>query len=621
MNGTLNTDNVTAAAAARSFLRSPMWLVACFLVVAAAIAFRAWILFHTPIPPGVDAGYYPYQSRTLIEQGRLAYDDAPLRFAIDAVIAKLVTFVSGASIDDSTLLVSRLVDAVCQPFVALAVFLVGWSWSRGAPRAILGVSACALLAIASRPILDMVGDFEKQSLALVWSAFAWLATWRALSASTRTDALARGSVAACFYALTASTHVGTAGGAAIGGGAMLVAWALLGGTTLRRFVVVALALLAVLLAAALVAKVWAPGKVNDVLNAPAKIWAEWNRANSGASRGPGPPMAPLGPRGPGAPSRWFVVTPILLVVFGSVSFVIVRRVRRRAALEPNAKAASLADGAFALGMLLTAITLLSPLFPGQYGERVGLMAFTPCAFVATFLFAYCANVSPETSRWRHLRTTLASVAALALMAGTIASTFGARPLHMPEVVTAEGIEELRTWRKELALDFRSVVAARHGLEWWVGYAMNTAVRMGRLEAKDFDRYESLYMLVEHRSRDERASGPPDGAFGDLPMGPPPGSRDHRGPERRPRPPRSEAREPGDARPLRSPPERPFPPPADMPRDGGFRGGGGPMRLGSLPNGAILIRQGRHFSLYEIPKSCRAEIERDAESPSASGSAP
>ena len=60
------------------------WPVALVMVVCLSIAMRAKINFATELPTGVDAAYYPLQARALLEQGRLAYFDLPLVFAVDA---------------------------------------------------------------------------------------------------------------------------------------------------------------------------------------------------------------------------------------------------------------------------------------------------------------------------------------------------------------------------------------------------------------------------------------------------------------------------------------------------------------------------------------------------------
>jgi len=72
---------------ASTLWRQPLWLAALALLFGAAIAARTWINFGSAVPPGMDAGYYAVQARSLLEHGRLQWSAVPLVFALDGALA------------------------------------------------------------------------------------------------------------------------------------------------------------------------------------------------------------------------------------------------------------------------------------------------------------------------------------------------------------------------------------------------------------------------------------------------------------------------------------------------------------------------------------------------------
>jgi hypothetical protein len=536
----------------RSLLRRPLWCGALIAFIGGAIGFRAWILFRSAIPPGVDAGYYPLQSRTILEHGRLAYDDVPVRFAIDAIVAKVAMVIAGWSVDDATLWASRIVDSVVQPFVALAIFLIAFVWSRGKTIGLAGAIGTSLIAVASRPIIDMVGDFEKQSMAFTWSAFAWAAVWRALAADRGGVALRRWAFAVVMLLLAGGTHVGTFGGAALGCIAMVVTWALVGGASRRTSVAVAAMVLASCGIALVGMWAFAPAKTASLLRAPFLLFEQGDDGLRGMSW------------------RVGIVYAAGLIVLGVIGATALHRTGCRRQDDddpPGAEAArrdARADGSLVVAMLVTFAALTCPFFPGDYAMRIGLIAFTPAVIVLLFFLVASSRArhdSPHPAWRRHVGLAAAYLTCAIAAGGALASAGGSRVLQQPPMITEGGLAELRVWRDELGTSLRDVVVARHGLEWWAGFAMHSAVRLRELREGDADRYERLFVLRERRG----AGGGPDGG----------GNR------------------PGEPGGRRGGP------------NGGLRGGPGGMQLGPLPPEARVLRQGEWFTLFEVPKDARS----------------
>ena len=562
---------------ASTLWRQPLWLAALALLVGPAIAARAWINFGSAVPPGMDAGYYAVQARSLLEHGRLQWSDVPLVFALDGALAKLAMATCGWSVDQATMWSTRVVDSVAQPMVAVVIFVATFRWSGGRRNALPAAIAASAVATLSAPILRMTGDFEKQSLAMVFMAAAWVAAARALASTSRSEALRRGTVSLALLALTALSHAGTFGAAALGVALTMVAWAMRGGVSRAQLVRATAA--ALVLGVLMLGAVWllAPTKANALMQAPMKLFGS---GGPGGGMGAMPPMpggmgGPGGVRGRGGPPglahlgtiAWFAG----LIGVGFALRLAVRQSR----VDSGDARTTRADVALAIGLTLTAAFLTLPLLNPDYGMRLSIMAPVPLALVLAYLLSMRGAAVSVARGWRAaISPTLCGVVFVASIAsGAIA---GRGPMGM-QLVSAGGLAELRGWRDEVNTGGPIVVAARHGVEFWAAFGFDCDARLERLKATDFDRYKRLYVLVQKRGGGMREMrGPPDGDM----------------------PPQMDV--PPDDRP---PPPRGF---------GGPPGMGGPMMR--VPDGATVVKDGEWFTLYEVPASARAQIEAEAHQP-------
>ena len=472
---------------ASSLMRDPVWMVALALTMGAAIAVRAWMNFRTPIPGGVDAGYYAVQARALLEHGKLAWTDVPLIFALDAALAKLAMLTLGWSVDDATLWASRLVDSVGQPLVAVSLFVATFSWSRGLRSAVPAAVAATLATTLSAPLLRMVGDFEKQSLAMAFMAAAWLGLARTMAATDARQLRVRAAWTMAFFVLTALTHAGTFGAAALG---------------------------AVFTLAALLGAIWmlAPLKAQALIDAPRKLFGGGGDGGGGGDMGGN--MGGGGDMGGGGPGPNGPPLILWLLVVAICATALVWALRRARA--------TIADGALALGLAATAASLTCPLIHGEYAMRLSIIAPLPLAFVMAFVLAR----EPTARRgWRAAVAPMAGVAlGIAALATNAIGGRGGPPLSSPQMISTEGFAELRGWRDELAARGTTVVVARHGLEFWAAFALDCDARQSQLKDSDFDLYQHRYLLYERhdgsrhdgsRHDGSRRAGPPDGPPGDF----------------------------------------------------------------------------------------------------------
>ncbi len=139
-------------------------------IILVAIAARASLLFSSPYVPGVNGAYYLVQARALLERGTLGIPDMPLTFHLHAAIAWELTKVAGLPQSEAIVWAVKSADALLPPLVAWPVFVLvrRWARARGAGDAV-PLAAAALACLAS-PWFLIVGELQKNSLALVWLA-------------------------------------------------------------------------------------------------------------------------------------------------------------------------------------------------------------------------------------------------------------------------------------------------------------------------------------------------------------------------------------------------------------------------------------------------------------------
>ena len=535
--------------------RDPAWCMALAAVIALAWFVRGTMLFRGAVPAGMDAGYYAVQARDLLERGTLRWADVPLTFIVDAVLAKCLMIMLGWDIDTATLCASRVVDALAEPMVAIPLFLAAWIFAGGKRSMIPGAIAVGLAITVSAPLLRMVGDFEKQSMAYVFMAGTWICGWIAMRSESGRGATRWWLVAALMLVMAALTHAGTFAATALGAALMLGVRAVRGGVDRRKAVRAAVVLMSIGVVS--FGAVWwlAPGKAIAIMKLPITLI--------------NPDSQQSGPGGPGGPGGILMgVVWVGAVLLGTALLARVMRSRTR----------TVADEALIFGMLFTAAILVCPIFSGDYMMRLALMVPVPLACIAAYLL--CTSRRPAI---RILQWSVSTIAAVFLAVSATSHMNG----RLMETISDEGYADLRSWRTELIPGDQAVVAARHGLEFWAAFAMDTHARWGTLKDSDFDQYERLYVLETRRGPNGPRGGP----------GPRPGA----GPDRVPGP----SRGPGSGRGR-------GPGPGPGPGRGPGRGRN-PMADPVIPAEALIVKQSDQFTLWEVPKSARESFSASPDS--------
>ena len=515
--------------------RQGLWWPIALAVVLASV-FRGILLFGTPLIPGTNGAYYLVQARALLTRGALGIPDLPLTFYLQASLAGAVRWISGQSLDACVLFSVKLADSILPALVALPVALLVRRWAKtaGAPGWI--APAAAGVAGLNAPMLGMVGNLEKNSLGILWLCLLLLFIHLWLTRPTLPNAAG----VLCFWGFSAVTHIGVFGASVMFGCLAIViffarqrvtawhaVWPLLG------------AVLAVgAIAAAVVLWKFDPRRIQKLAEAllhPADYL-------TGGNKGPG---------GPGFPRPPIVFTLIqagAFLVFACTSIAALTVCWRRRAALPVADLC--VAGACALGVLV----LTGPWVQGDKAHRFHLIAIMPAVMAGAFALIYCKR--------RRLRAGIALVVAACM----IGPSFFLLHDGVGPILNEDGLRELRSLAPLIADPDKTLVAARHGMEWWTAWALHTRIaQIPALRIEDWRNFDAVFFL---RSKKENHPSPPGGSVLQKALGaafpPPPGS-----------------------------------PPPGVPPPKGTDRLANPMEEPQIPRGAEIVHDGKSFSLFRV----------------------
>ena len=504
--------------AARETLPSRLpWMIVWLIVMAGVIA-RGWLLFSTPLMPGVNGAYYLVQSRSVIEHLKLGIPDLPLVFCVQALLATVIRSCSGMSLDSSVILAVKFEDAVFPAMVAIPVFALvrRWAMRNGGG---LWLPVCAALAVAAgAPALRMVGDFEKNSLALVWlAALLWSLHGWLEQPTTR-----RAILPVLFLTLTGLTHIGVFGWALVLSGLAVTVAIWRCPATTRRLLLPWLftGIVACLSAAAIVLWKFDSARVQRLGTALAHPLSYLSQNQAGQSSIPGASQPPgfgnmpgngpgnmpgggnhfglpgMGGPGPGQPNGFAGGPPGMMM--GRNSWIgsgglLIAGAAALAMVGFRRKQLTVGDVAIITGCAIGLIVLSGPWVTGDKVMRFQLIAVGPAVICAAFALAQLP--------WSIARNTLAIAAVLALVApGVMLVRRGGHP-----VITVEAASELREMAVQLPAPDKTLIVARHGLEWWTAWYLHTHIaHMNAVSDDDWKNFDQVYFL---RQNSGMAMGP------------------------------------------------------------------------------------------------------------------
>lgn len=535
-----------------------VWQWSLAALVGGIAAVRACLLFGTPLVPGMNGAYYLVQARSILTRGSLGIPDLPLTFYFQAAIAWVIEACSGLPLEYSILVAVKLADSILPALLAIPVALLALRWTRSC-----GVSAwlalgAAAAATLNAPILSMVGDFQKNSLGLVWLAALLYSLHLWIEAPSRRRTVA----VLVFWGLVGLTHIGVFGASLLFGGLSLLTYCACHRFQWRHFWFLIFAAASVtLFAAGVVLWKFDPSRIArlvDTIRHPAYF------LGMGEGMGPG-----------GAGSRWASLAFAAIAALPGLAVAGRQWARKIPSAQWNVPA----------GCAAGVLALTGPwAVHGDKFERLQLLAIVPAVLAAFYALIHYPRSRP--------RYGLAA-ALVVLMAGSGLTLLG-HPRSA--VITPEGLDELQGLAPLFPNPEKTLICARHGMEWWTAWALHTHIaQSSALLASDWRNFEAVYFL-KSQGKGKHQGSPPDGREGSHSgllglisfsrPGPPPGDDsqwDHGFPNHPGGPPPRMA----NGGPGHGSPGRPD------------RHGGNPMDDPEIPSDAELVHQGPNFSLARV----------------------
>ena len=394
----------------------------------------------------------------------------------------------------------------------VALLVRRWSSAAGVPTWI--APAAAAVVTLSAPILGMVGNFEKNSLGLLWLCLLLLFIHLWLTRPT----LANAAWVLCFWGLAALTHIGVFGASVVFGGLTIGIYLALQRRSAWRTLWPLLAGAIAVGAIAAGAVLWKFDaariqRLAEALIHPADYLTGSNMGGSGPGGIP-PGGMPGFPGGP-APILFILLQagPPLVFAVASIAALLTCW-RRRAELPP---ADICVAGACAVGVLV----MTGPWVQGDKAPRFSLIAIAPAVMAGAFALIHCNH--------RRLRAGLAILAAACMIGPSFfVICDGGKP-----IITEDGMRELRSLAPLIGAPTKTLVVARHGMEWWTAWALHTHIaQVPALRSADWQNFEAVYFLRSKiDSRPMPGGNPGDSTLRRLLGGgfPPPGSPPPGGP--------------------------------------------------------------------------------------------
>lgn len=443
-------------------------------IMLAAVMGRSWLLFSTPFMPGVNGAYYLVQARTLLERGTLAISDMPLTFYLHAALSWLLAKVSGKTLMDTILVAVKICDAVLPPSVAWPVFALvrRWAKARGQGDAIPLVAA-ALISLSS-PWFMIVGDLQKNSLAMVWLAL--LAT--TLHGWLQKPTAGRGVALLTVLLPLGLTHVGVLGAGLVLMVTVLMVFILHQGRLLRLRLILpwlAAGVALLLVTAALVSWKFDPSRIQRLFTA---LTNPMQFSSDGRHRLDQPnSLLSLDTWLP-----FFVFTAVVIPA-------LIIAVRRRKELDAS-------DFAIIVGGVLTVLMMTGPWFNQDKLMRFYLIAMLPAILVGSFSLLYIAR--------RRVRQ---MVLGLVLLIGVGSSTrilfAGGRP-----VLATAAMVELQSLKGYIQNQGQTLIVTEHGVEWWSAWFLHTYIAQPEaLRIEDWQNYETILFLEVKPGQVRLPAGP------------------------------------------------------------------------------------------------------------------
>lgn len=440
------------------------WALLAFFIIAAS-AIRLHTNFSTKFIPGNNGAYYLVQARSLLENGRLQFVEFPLLFWLEAGLAWIFFHLGFGNIDSSVDFASRLFDSII-PVLSIIPAYALTKRIIGNERKIYSAAIISSLSVLYFSPLMLISDFQKNALGVLWLFCLMYWLYRSFEESSRKNLL----ITFLFLLLTGLTHYGC-----ISVAVTLVLLNLILKYELRytfkRFLRVISSIIIIVVICIGIVYITSPFRTMVFINIPLEIF-----------RNPiiffilqhKPVISPLD------------MINILLVNFVAIISLILF-IKNFATLEIKTRP-------FILACIILAFFLASPFLGIDAAQRLYFMSYLPVIPLLPFIYK---NISASVAK-----NSVTSTILLIIIFSIFIVIGKGTQSNMNEKLYTELVE----MKKVIPANGKSIIVARHGMEFWSAWIFRTDVtRQESLNENYWRAYANVLFLQQ--KKDKSSFGP------------------------------------------------------------------------------------------------------------------
>ncbi len=417
-----------------------------------AVTVRLILNFNFELIPGINGGYYPVQIREFLTEGQLGFSDMPLYFLINASFVKVISLFSNTETDILIILVSKIIDSVSLPLLVFPLFLISRKIFEVRMPFYQELALVGFATLSFSPLI-LTSGLQKNAFAIPLMFFFMFFFLSYLKNKLRKNLI----LSIVFLLATGLTHFGVF--------AITVAIFLIGLIMFfgRKAL---LPVLLTIIAGFLFIFTFDSSRLLRLLNTWSVIFEK-----------------PAILQGPLAPPDLLNYLFSYLLIGISIYCLI----KHRNLLSDYVKKVML--------LFIICLFILSfPLIDIEYARRFNLLLFVPQTILLFILFSVINN---------KLRIFLTGFIVLIVFASLTSGIVNMKP----PVINNEAYNDLKKLEYIIDEPDKTIIIARHGLEWWVAWELQTKVAQDKgMDQIVFEKYQKVIILEQKKGINQMFPG-------------------------------------------------------------------------------------------------------------------
>lgn len=415
-------------------------LIAVFLVATSIMLFlRSNTNIGSQLIPGTNGAYYLVQTRSVLQNGSLAFADTPFIFWLEGALAWIINlFANNASA--STTIAVKAIDSVLPSLIGLPILLL-LIRKKGYQNAALGCIVIILFITLHIYQYMLVSDLQKNALGNV----LFLSSLSTFIIATTEKNNSFYVISLILFVLTALTHIGCF---AVGFIFIMVYYLLLALLDLKQkpknLLYLAVSIVSVVALAVVLIMFGKTGTLTQIVNLPVKILSNsWisNVFKSLSVPGAKVPLLEI----------VVLVTNHLIVLFSILN------------LAKTWKTRDISSKSTIISLIVTSLVLSSPLIGMDYAARFFLLSFMPISMLMMVVFVI------DNSNQKSNNSIIITASIVVLI--SLVSVIQFKPI--PAISEAE-YRDLSSFKTACG-DKHDIVVTKHGFEWWCSWVTKMPV--------------------------------------------------------------------------------------------------------------------------------------------------